>query len=151
MVLPLGIARRTPLAWNYSKYLEVCTVLWPQLLPSGQMFPRLRTLAKTNVMNGMRRPLCPREAGTLPQFLWGIFDTCCSDTPVLTARPCFTLFSHTFLLLVLMVVFIIDLICSLPFLGLQMPGCRIYLSWVFLLAAADTHLPTPSPVLLGPL
>lgn len=57
------------------------------MLPSGQMFLWLRTLAKTNVMNGMRRPLCPREAGALPRFPWGLSDIRCSDTPVLMHVP----------------------------------------------------------------
>lgn len=136
------------LAWNCSKYLEICTVPWPQLLPSGQMFLWLRTLAKANTRNGVRRPLCPREAGALPHFLRELFDACCPDTPVLTAYPCLTplpsshMPSSSRLLLVLLVVFLMNLICSPPFLGLRMPECWIYLPWVFSLAAAETDPPS---------
>lgn len=141
---PVGDSLLGVLARNRSKYLEICTVPWPQLLPSGQMFLWLRTLAKTNTGNGKRRPLCPRDAGALPHFLRGLFDTCCPDTPVLAAYPSLAplpsshMPSSSRLLLVLLVVFLMNLMCNLPFLGLQMPECWIYLPWVFLLAAAET-------------
>lgn len=37
--------------------------------------------------------------GALPKIFWDLFDTRCSDTPVWTARPCFTLPSHSVFLL----------------------------------------------------
>lgn len=143
---PVGDSLLDVLAWNRSKYLEICTVPWPQLLPSRQMFLWLRTWAKTNTGNGMRRPLCPREAGALPHFLRGLVDACCPDTPVLTAYPCLTPLPSSHMpsssrLLVLLVVFVMNIICSPPFLGLQMPECWIYLPWVFSLAAAETPPP----------
>lgn len=96
---PSGTAHPTVPAWKHSKHLEICAVPWPQLLPSGQMFLWLRALAKTNVMNGMRRPLCPREARSPASDPLGVIWHMLFWHPVWTARSCFTLPSPAVLLL----------------------------------------------------
>lgn len=153
---PSGTAHGTVLARKHCKYLEICPAPWPQLLPSGQMFLWLRTLAKTNAMNGMRRPLCPREARSPASRSSGGYLTHAVLTPLfgqhVPVSPSLHMWPFSCLLLVLLAVFLINLICSLPFLGLQMPACWIYLFWVFLLATAKTHFSSlpPSPRALRP-
>ena len=83
------------------------------------------------------RPPCPlmdwsSQGVTVPRLSWHL----CFDN----ARPLLPLSSpFPGAVGLLWVVFLINLICSLVFLGLQMPECWIYLSLVFLLAAVETH------------
>lgn len=128
------------LLWICEKFPE--WFHWNQLLPSVQMFLWFRTSAKANIMNEMQRPPCPMKGW---KFLWEFFYTSYSDTFVLTEL-------HPRILLLLSpspgaiglwwVVFLINLICSLGFQDLQMPGCWFYLSLVFLLSIEETRFPS---------